>query len=64
MRYIRCKDLGYCDCGFIAKGTTDSEAIEKIMLHIKREHPHILRQMNLVKILEFKKKIRKSFIYQ
>jgi predicted small metal-binding protein len=64
MRFVRCQDLGYCNCNYIAKAPTDSEAIAQVMLHVKKEHPHLIKQMNLQKILEFKKKIRKNFIYQ
>jgi predicted small metal-binding protein len=30
-----------CECGFVARGETDREVIEKIRAHLKQDHPEL-----------------------
>jgi predicted small metal-binding protein len=31
-----------CECGFIARGETDDEVIDKIESHLGSDHPHLV----------------------
>jgi predicted small metal-binding protein len=31
-----------CECGYIARGDTDDEVIEKVEMHIRDEHPDLI----------------------
>jgi predicted small metal-binding protein len=35
-----------CECGFVARGDTDDEVIEKIRAHLKQDHPHLLAKVS------------------
>jgi predicted small metal-binding protein len=35
-----------CECGFVARGNTDDEVIEKIRAHMKRDHPQVLAKVS------------------
>ena len=34
-----------CECGFVARGTTEVEVIEKIRAHMKTDHPDLLTKV-------------------
>lgn len=34
-----------CECGFVARGETDDEVIEKIRTHLKQDHPDVLAKV-------------------
>ena len=60
MIYIRCQDVYNKGCRYIATSTNQKDAIEMIINHAKKEHPHILKNMDLEKLSILKNKIRKS----
>ena len=31
-----------CECGFVARGETDDEVVERIQGHIRSDHPELL----------------------
>jgi predicted small metal-binding protein len=35
-----------CECGFIARGTTDDEVVELIRAHMQADHPAVLRSVS------------------
>ena len=35
-----------CECGFVARGDTDDEVIEKIRAHMKQDHPKLLAKVS------------------
>ena len=35
-----------CECGFVARGGTDDEVIEKIRAHLKQDHPDVLAKVS------------------
>ena len=39
MKTLACKDMGETSCDFVAKGETDKEIMDKMMEHVKKEHP-------------------------
>ena len=34
-----------CECGFVARGETDDEVIDKIRAHMKEDHPELLAKV-------------------
>jgi len=44
------------DDGFVAKGETEEEVIDKMMEHIKSEHPEKLESMSKKELVEMMKK--------
>ena len=45
MKSLSCKDMGSTMCDFVATGATDEEVIQKIMAHVKTDHPEELKKM-------------------
>ena len=35
-----------CECGFVARGDTDDEVLEKIRAHLKQDHPQMLAKVS------------------
>ena len=35
-----------CECGFIARGTTDEETVDAIQEHMRTDHPALLGQVD------------------
>ena len=34
-----------CECGYVARGASDSEVVELIEQHIRSDHPHLLDEV-------------------
>ena len=34
-----------CECGFVARGETDDELVDKIRAHMKQDHPDVLAKV-------------------
>jgi predicted small metal-binding protein len=45
MKKLACKALGK-ECDFVAVGSTEDEVMEKMMEHVKMDHPDVLEMMN------------------
>ncbi|HEX7265174.1 MAG TPA: DUF1059 domain-containing protein [Candidatus Dormibacteraeota bacterium] len=35
-----------CECGFVARGETDDDVIEKIRTHLKQDHPQLAAKVS------------------
>jgi predicted small metal-binding protein len=35
-----------CECGFVARGDSDDEVIDKIRAHMKQDHPQLLDRVS------------------
>lgn len=35
-----------CECGYIARGTTDDEVVDLIRTHMATDHPSVLRAVS------------------
>jgi predicted small metal-binding protein len=40
-----------CECGYIARGTTDEETVDAIQEHMRTDHPALLDQVDRSEIL-------------
>ena len=60
MKYIKCKDLGHVNCRYIARGVDESEALAKILMHTRKEHPYILKDLSINKLVTLKKEMKKN----
>ena len=45
MKTISCKDMGV-DCGYVAKGETAEEAVNKLNAHATKAHPEVVEEMS------------------
>jgi len=34
-----------CECGFIARGTTDDQVVERIRAHMRTDHPDVFAKV-------------------
>ncbi len=50
---LKCKDLGFDSCDFIATGNSESELKRKFFFHSMYEHEKEIEQMEEVQTIEF-----------
>jgi predicted small metal-binding protein len=45
MKTVSCKDMGI-DCGYVSKGETTEEAVDKLNAHAMKAHPEVVEEMS------------------
>lgn len=53
MKMLSCKDMGIDD-GFVAKGATEEEVMEKMTTHVKEMHPEMMKGKSEEEMMKMK----------
>ncbi|HBB37473.1 MAG: hypothetical protein UX02_C0001G0375 [Candidatus Moranbacteria bacterium GW2011_GWC1_45_18] len=59
MKTLSCKDLGMDD-GFVAKGVSEDEVMDKMMMHVKEMHPDMMKGKSEEEMMEMKKMMKEK----
>lgn len=59
MKTLSCEDMGMSD-GFVAKGETEDEVLDKMMMHAKEMHKDMMEGKSDEEMMEMKKMMKEK----